>query len=325
MRADSRIKNRWQSLLAAWFDRRAPLAQLHVLHLKNLYILPTRTGLLFLGLALLVWLLGTNYQNNLILALAYMQISLMIMVILRTFSNLAGLEIRAAGSAPNFAGQPVGFIVQLRTANPAGADNIHISFRDAAESILQLEAGQTAKVVLTVAGSRRGPLRAGRILVQSTFPLGLAYCWTWLNLDAEVLVWPAPVESPFPLVNADREPGAPDARRAVSDDVVGLRSYQRGDSMRQIVWKHYARDKGLYKKDLAQYSGIDNWLRWEDFYQGDAEICLSHLCYWVQEMTHLQTVFGLQLPGYLLEPGQGEQHRLEALNALARHEVSTGG
>ena len=215
--------------------------------------------------------------------------------------------------------------MQLRTANPAGADNIHISFRDAAESILQLEAGQTAKVVLTVAGSRRGPLRAGRILVQSTFPLGLAYCWTWLNLDAEVLVWPAPVESPFPLVNADREPGAPDARRAVSDDVVGLRSYQRGDSMRQIVWKHYARDKGLYKKDLAQYSGIDNWLRWEDFYQGDAEICLSHLCYWVQEMTHLQTVFGLQLPGYLLEPGQGEQHRLEALNALARHEVSTGG
>lgn len=321
MHLENRIRNRWYGMLSAWFDRRAPLAQYHVLHLKNLYILPTRTGMLFLLLAVLIWLLGTNYQNNLILALAYLQISLMIMVILKTFSNLAGLEIRSAGSNANFVGQPAGFNLQLRTANPAGADNIRVCFRDGAESLIQLEAGQAAKCILTVAGLRRGRLRAARISIRSTFPLGMAYCWTWLNFDAEVLVWPEPIDCPFPLSSIDAEPGAPDTRRAASDDIVGLRRYQAGDSMRQIVWKHYARDKGLYKKDLAQYSGIDNWLKWEDFYQGDAELCLSHLCYWVQELTHLQTIFGLQLPGYLLEPGQGEQHRLEALNALARHDV----
>lgn len=324
MRSDNRIKNRWRSLLSAWFDRRAPLSQHHALHLKNLYILPTRTGMLFLLLALLIWLLGTNYQNNLILALAYMQISLLVMAILRTFNNLAGVEIRAVGSHPNFAGQPVGFVVQLRTTNAVGADCVRLCFRGGAESKVQLEAGQATKKILNVAGQRRGRLRADRISIRSSFPLGMAYCWTWLNLDAEVLVWPTPIDCPFPVTSADAEPASPDTRRAASDDVVGLKSYQAGDSMRQIVWKHYARDKGLYKKDLAQYSGIDNWLRWEDFYRGDVELCLSNLCFWVQELTHLQTIFGLQLPGYSLEPGQGEQHRLEALNALACHELKAG-
>lgn len=319
MKLVQRLKSTLRHRLFRWIDRRSPPATEHRLHLNNLYVFPTRAGLLFLLLAFLIWLLGTNYQNNLILALAYLQVSLLIIVIFKTFQNLSGIEIKVIGSTPNFVNFPVGFTLQLRSVNPNGADNIRLKFSDNAEEWVQLPGNGSHRVNLSMTGRRRGVLRADRLLVKSVYPLGLVQCWTWLNLDAQVLVYPQPKAVPFPPnhVGSDDEKSEP--RQAGGDDVVGLINYQHGDSLRQIAWKHYARDKGLYRKELAQYSESDSWLDWRDFYGGEAELCLSHMSYWVQELSQLQKSFGLRLPGALLEPAAGELHRVRALSALARH------
>lgn len=311
-----RAVRRW---FFVWIDRRAPRAVEHRLHLNNLYILPTRAGLLFLLMAFLIWLLGTNYQNNLILALAYLQVSLLVVVIFRTYQNLAGIELRVIGSAPNFVNSPVGFTLQLRSSNPKGADNLCLKFAGGAEELVQLQPDSSHRVNLFMIGRRRGILRPERLLVKSVFPLGLVQCWSWLNLEAQVLVYPQPRASAFPAHHLGGDDESNDGQKLDSEDVVGLRRYQHGDSLRQIAWKHYARDKGLYRKELAQYSESDSWLDWQDFYRGEPEASLSRMSYWVQELSQLHKSFGLRLPGVLLEPAAGELHRIRALSALARH------
>ena len=53
---------------------------------------------------LLMWLLGTNYDNNLILALAFLLGSILITCILHTHASLAGLKVELMQIQEGFVG-----------------------------------------------------------------------------------------------------------------------------------------------------------------------------------------------------------------------------
>jgi hypothetical protein len=106
----ARQPSRWQVRFFHWLDKRVPLASSVFLTRKNIYTFPTLTGGSFLGLSLVLWLLGTTYQNNLILALSYLLISLIIVAIFHSYANLAGLQIKVLGAKPAFVGESVYFI-----------------------------------------------------------------------------------------------------------------------------------------------------------------------------------------------------------------------
>ncbi len=85
-----------------WIDSRRPVANTHHLNRNNLFIFPSQQGLWFLLVNLLLWVLGTNYQNNLILALAFLFLTFFIVAILHTFTNLSGMSVKVLGAAPVF-------------------------------------------------------------------------------------------------------------------------------------------------------------------------------------------------------------------------------
>jgi uncharacterized protein (DUF58 family) len=101
-----------------------------------------------------------------------------------------------------------------------------------------------------------------------------------------------------------------------SEDFQGLKSYQPGDSKRRLHWKAYSRGQGLLVKDFAALSGRDPLLDFEAL-AGDVELRLSLLCYWVLQLSARQQPFALSLPGQVLAPACGEQHREACLRALA--------
>ena len=68
----------WQRRAARWLARRIPPASRLTLGYRNLFILPSRLGYQYLLLLGALFVLGTNYQNNLVLALAYLLLSLFI-------------------------------------------------------------------------------------------------------------------------------------------------------------------------------------------------------------------------------------------------------
>jgi uncharacterized protein (DUF58 family) len=316
------LKHRfWQEHFFRWIDKRHPIANSHRLHRKNLYIFPSITGIAYLFLCLIVWLLGTNYQNNLILALAYMQISIFVLTILNTYHNLAGLQIQLLSADPGFVGEKMTFHLLFSTANAEGSHYVTAQWQNELPVIFDFEPGQEQREKVYAQARVRGWLRPGRLLVKSTFPMGLLRCWTWLKFDAEALVYPAPVLSEMPIgTTFGEEEQGRHVTGQKGDEFLGFRAYRPGDSLKHVAWKQYARDQGLMSKEYGELTSSRVWLQWQDFYQGDRELCLSNLCFWALRLNEQQKEFGLRLPGREIPPASGAEHLAQVLRSLALFE-----
>lgn len=118
MKRSSALSRYWQQWLAEWLDRRIPPASEFTLNQRNLFIFPSRTGWIYLALTTAIFLLGSNYQNNLVLALAYLLLSLFIISIFHCHHNLRGLQIKVMPVTHAYTGQSVRFTLQLQSNRP---------------------------------------------------------------------------------------------------------------------------------------------------------------------------------------------------------------
>lgn len=185
MKRSSALSRYWQQWLAEWLDRRIPPASEFTLNQRNLFIFPSRTGWIYLALTTAIFLLGSNYQNNLVMALAYLLLSLFIISIFHCHHNLRGLQIKVIPVAPAYTGQSVRFTLQLQSNRPRY--DLELS---AEGGIAEHQPELTATNQLGVAfvASHRGWLRPGRLRINSQWPMGLLNCWTLLNIDRKSVV-----------------------------------------------------------------------------------------------------------------------------------------
>ena len=103
-------------------------------------------------------------------------------------------------------------------------------------------------------------------------------------------------------------------------DLAALRAWSAGDSPRRIAWKAVARSGSdeLLVKQFDGAEGGELLLDWHSLPNGlPAESRLSRLTAWVIEADAAGLRWGLHLPGLVIEPGQGPQHRERCLEALA--------
>jgi len=307
---------RWERRFFRWIDERTPHARQVQLNRKNLYTFPNATGGLYLLATAVIWLLGTNYQNNLILGLSYLLVSIFVVSILHAFANLAGISIRFVGAKPAFAGDAVAFVLELNCINTAGCDNLELRWPGGETQVITLNHNEPQQVILRAQSNQRGYLRPGRLLVQSRFPLGIIRCWTWLNVDATALIYPAPIISEEPHTQASDGHSEGGTSQRGGDDFSGLRDYQAGDPIKHIAWKQYAQDKGLFTKEYEAFLSAEKWLDWDSLTLPQ-ELRLSGLCYWALEYERRQIPYGMRLLDRNLAPGLGEHHLQTALSALA--------
>jgi uncharacterized protein (DUF58 family) len=309
-------RQRWELHFYNWIDKRSPRAGSVKLTHKNLYTFPNRSGLLFLLLILVIWLLGTNYQNNLILAISYLLVSLFVASILHGYSNMAGLEVRFITAHPAFAGEPAAFVLELSSRHKAGCEHLELRWPGGDTQVLSLDYDTPQQLTLWAKSNKRGHFQPGRLLVQSYFPLGIIRCWSWLNLDASALIYPQPLVSAEPHAYSQAGTAEGESMEVGGDDFHSLREYQPGDPIKHIAWKQYAKDKGLFTKEYQQALAAEKWLNWDSL-NLPQEQRLSGLCYWALCYEQQQLVYGLQLPGLELAPARGSAHRQRVLSALA--------
>ncbi|GAA5523755.1 hypothetical protein Maes01_00304 [Microbulbifer aestuariivivens] len=315
--ATQSLRARWRRLTNRWLEKRAPAARAVTLSHRKLFILPTRAGLSFLLVILLLWLLGTNYENNLVYALTFLLVSLLVVLPLHTFANLSGLNLRFIAAAPAFAGDYARVRIEAERGGRRPREHIEIAWPPEDAVQFDLFDTQTRQVDVSMPVTRRGRSRAPRLRVQSRYPLSLFRCWSHVDLDIELLVYPAPRDlGPLPLGAAQEEGDSPERRRG-GDDFAGLRPYQPGDSLRHVAWKQFAGGRDLYSKDYDSGADARLWLDWDLLAGRELETCLSGLCHWVLEAERRQIPYGLRLPGMTLAPALGESHRQRALTALA--------
>lgn len=300
-----------------WAARRSPRATQVTLRHKTIYVLPSSQGLAFLLVVALIWLLGTNYQNNLILALSFFLISLMLVSMVHAFNNMLGLTFVPAAIQSAEQGETALFAVTISSRYHNNYHAILLAVAGGESVQADFVAGQSAQVSLGLPAAHRGWLRLPRITVKSYYPFGLVRAWAYVDLEHRALIFPRPVASAQPPLAAGEGAEGHIYTQQSGDEFQGFQSYQPGSPLSHVAWKQYARGAGLYLKDYRARQSQQYWLDWQAINRGNTELALSCLCYWVNHFAGSNQEFGLVLPDGAIAMGVGDVHRLQALTALA--------
>ena len=312
--ADRWLPKRWHERYRRWMDKRIPAAQRVTLHQKNLFIFLSGQGLTYLFLTALVWIGATNYQNNLVMALCFLLLAILFVAIHQTFANLSGLNLRFISAEPVFAGDAASFTLELLSTSVR--QQLILAWPDALSAVVSLQKNIPAYCALSATTQRRGVYRPGRFRLQTVYPLGIIRCWTWLDLHAEVWVYPKPIEADYRDFTSGEMDGA-GLMAAGSDDFFALKSYVEGDPLSRVAWKQYAAGRGLFVREYVDYRGSDIWLDYQSVQHPDPEVRLSMLCFCVLAITETGRPFGVRLPQERIDPAAGFEHTQRVLRALA--------
>lgn len=313
------LKNRLLDWIFQW---RGPERGTIVLVQRRVFILPSRQGLLFAGVILLMLIGSVNYDLSLGFILSFLLGATGIQSMLHTFRNLANLRISAGRSAPVFCGEPARF--GIRITNPARVARHAIGLtrdRVTAEYVDVPANGETTAAV-AVETVQRGWLRPGRLVLFTFFPTGLFRAWSYADLDMSCLVYPAPASPGLPLPRPQAGDGKGGSHGQGQDEFSGLRPYRPGDSSRHIAWKAVARSDALLTKQFSGRVAAELWLSWDLLPPDmDVEQRLRHLTRWVIEAEAAGLAYGLRLPGLVIPIASGSAHQADCLRALALHDL----
>ena len=320
------LKHYFTKKFNQWLELRVPVASEFELTNRNIFIFPTRFGLVYILVLFLLFLLGTNYQNNVIILLSYLMASFFITVKLTAFFNLKGLIISAQPYAQGFQGQDIPVNVTLSASS--AKHGLTLGFKDQASTQLPYlvknsssnSQKRSTQVTLYFHASKRGVISPGRIKVASEHAFGLFRVWSWLDFGHELVVYPHPnaIASKHLLAATNEaEAGEQIVSNKAGDEFKELATFIPGESMSRVAWKQLARGQGKLTKHYHQLTGQRRHLSLDILPPVSIEQKLSYLCYLVLQYSQASYSFGLSLPHLHINAAQGEQHKQQCLRALA--------
>lgn len=338
--------------LLGWLDNRVPAANEHHLNLNSIFILPSGFGWSFIILSLCLFLLGTNYQNNLMLLLSYLCLSIMLLTLFYTHQNFARLALKSLPPRPFHCNQNGELLVQVvphtkaptkncygvlsfkwlsttrlskRDATPLAVEatthNHHTSFSAQLSASINSQQKQTLRIPFQI--KRRGHYELGRLTIACDFPLGLYKCWTHLDFDQAVTVYPKSQEGPVVVNNiaTDEVSTASKDNHDGNEDFYALNDYEVGQPLNRVSWKHVAKNGNWVTKSFTALQSHSYVISLSS--ATDTEAALAALTHATITFSEANRVFGLSYKGIHIPPNHGVKHRHECLAALACFENST--
>jgi uncharacterized protein (DUF58 family) len=308
-----------QARLARWWQSRLPLTDSVTLTQRNVYILPTRAGLM-LAVTLLVLLVASiNYQLNLGYLLTFLLAGSALVGMHVGHGTLRGLSLNLSPPDPIHLGAKAIFNVHLHNTRKRTRFGLGLAVLDAGQWAWTDVAGQDSSTVqLAWLPDRRGLHRLPPLTAETRFPLGTFRVWTLWRPAAQVLVYPAPELPAAPLPAGQAHEGSAHASVASAQgEPDGLRAYRRGDALKTIVWKKAAKTGELVSRDSQTLQQQTLWLDQQQTGLSQPEAQLSRLCAWVLQADQLGLIYGLRLKHQDIAPASGLAHRQRCLRALA--------
>jgi uncharacterized protein (DUF58 family) len=312
----------------------ATVAAPTLLDRRRVYIFPTRAGLAF-GLMIFLILLGAmNYDNALGYQLAFLLSGLLVVAMLHTYRNLAGLSFLRAQGHATFAGREAVFHCFVHNPTqrrrmalnlscwPRGLSRQERRYWRQFETRFDLGPEAADGIPIRVEAHRRGWLTLDRLVIHTEYPLGLLHAWAYFDCAASALVYPEPRgDLPLPRGASDRIGVRAQAASGV-DEFMGLRPYRAGDPLRAVAWRSLAREQELSVKQFHGQRSEEIRLSWAaTSAHAHKERRLSQLCRWVLMAERAGLRYALELPELELPAGQGSTHRDSCLRALALFEA----
>ncbi len=314
-----------ENFILNWADKRQPSSS-HQLTIDrhHLYILPTRHGIGYFIIILLILFVSINYENSSGFMLAFLLGSLGILGMVYTHQNINRLKIKIGRAESVFAGQNVLFPVYISQSIPSLHPNLKLLSETGQTISAHLVNEKNTECKLPLSTTHRGYIKPGRIKIFSEYPLGLFHAWSWLKLDSQCLVYPAPAPHHYPLdFSEENIHGLFSNNKQGMDDFAGIRQYQVGDLANHMAWKAIAKTGELQTKLFNNESTQKIYINWSHTDETlQLEQRLSVLCRMVLDASQQNINFGLHIPGTRIPPACGLQHKHRCLKALALFGVS---
>jgi len=293
-----------------------------ILDRRRIYILPNKAGLTFALVLLSIFVTSINYGVNLGYALNFILLSCGWLGIIFTFKNLAGLGLEASASQAVFSGELAHFSLRLNNRSTLARHAILLGFDKSSMQVVDIHENSSNSLRLATKSHQRGWLLCPRIRLQTSFPFGLLTAWSYWQSAQKILVYPAPELNPPPLPYAAEGASGADLM-AGNEEFSGVRSYQTGDSLKQLAWRQMARQSGGNNALLLSkhFEGGQRYVCTLDFsslpVQLNIEEKLSRLCAWLLVAEQDNVSYAFKLGGIQLAANSGEDHQRACLTALA--------
>ena len=288
-----------------------------ILTRDRVYIVPTKAGLMF-ALLLLTLLIGSiNYEKNLGFILTFLLAGVGNIVLLSTWRNIAGLELKRTQSQAVFAGEEATFSVQLINPQLINRYSIAISHNGNEYSVLDCAANSTSQIQFKVPSKIRGLLNPEKFRLYTEFPTGLFVAWTWVDLSMSCLVYPSPDQNTTMSTFEHNNDGENDSPNKGQENFSQLRKYQHGDNINHISWKVLAKTDELFSKEFSGSSPLTNWINWDEIPAKNDEQRLSIMTTLIINAENNNQHYGLKLPNKTIQPKGGTSHYHHCLSTLA--------
>jgi uncharacterized protein (DUF58 family) len=293
-----------------------------VLHQRRVYILPTRAGLAYCAMLLVLFLTSVNYSLSLGFAFCFLLLACALIDMVLTHRNLAQLSLAPGRAQPVFAGEEAQFELHLINRRKHDRFAIRVGFLDTEngmEHAVDVAGNGSSALTLSLSSLERGWMPAPRVRLRTQFPLGLMRAWSYWRPALRVLVYPPPEQNApdLPLAQGDKTDGH---GAAGHEDFAGIRPYQAGDSPRLLAWRQIARSdhQALIAKQFEGGAASELVLDFQRLPQAmDVELKLSRMAAWVLAAEARGLPYAFRLGPQYFPAALGPAHQAACLQALA--------
>jgi uncharacterized protein (DUF58 family) len=289
----------------------------------------TREGKWFIGITIGLGIAAINTGNNLLFLLLGMLLSIIVVSGILSEAVLRGLRVRRSLPSRAHAEAPfsVGIVVHNHKRR-IPSFSLQIEDRTCDRLLpgkrsyfLKVPAGKTQETTYPMRVERRGRLRWTTIRVSTSFPFGLFRKSLDVDIEDELVVFPAVFELDGRLEPLRRSQGrGGEAKRARQGDFFGLREWRQGDDPRELHWRTTARLGRPMVRELEDDDGRrvvlvvdDGRTRPPPELEHDLSVAASLVTHYLRRGYSV----GLELRGGSVPEGSGAHHELRLLRTLA--------
>jgi uncharacterized protein (DUF58 family) len=229
----------------------------------------TSEGMFWIGVTLLLGVVGWYKSISLVLLLAYLMFALLLVNGFLARAQARRIVAQRTPTPPVFAGEDTAITVNVSNTGTQNATVMvkeYVGGEHANWLVHRLAGGSTVACTTRLRLHTRGRFAATPVRVASAFPLGLIQYDKPGGTGAELVVLPTPgVADPDTLRRWIQRYASGDGRarkvlrRVTTDqaDVRGIRPYRPGDAIRTIHWRSSARRRELMVREYDSATAPD--------------------------------------------------------------------
>lgn len=292
--------------------------------LGRVYIIPTKFGFSFSGGALLIILIGSAYENNLVNLLGFFMLAILFTAMISTHNNIKAIEISRVETVFGFAGEQFPVSVVVHNAGRSAKSNCDFTIRGF-KKIAQYDARAVippngdARLLASFESPSRGLHDLTHFVLSTTAPFGLFFAWQHRDTAATATIFPRRKGELNWTESTGTETGILQ-RVNGAEDYKEHRLYQPGDNLRRVDWLAFARGRQLMSKDFDEPAGTGLYFDFQKIQDPETEIRLEQLSKWIDLAIQRGEPFTLVIPGKKIGPDQGLAFAHRAWTELAKFE-----